>query len=89
MSGLQNCGVAPDRCDYNMIINAHLKRDDEAGALYYWQHMQENGVQADLHDYTNFMHYFSLKGDVESVKVSSFALACDLCENQFCSMLGT
>ncbi len=56
MSGLQNSGVAPDRCNYNMIITAMFKSDDEAGALCYWQHMQESGVQPQLHDFTNFMH---------------------------------
>lgn len=89
MSGLQSSGVAPRRDVYNMIINAHLKRDDEAGALYYWQHMTESGVQPQLYDFTSFMHYYSLKGNVRVVKVSNCTFASDLCENQFDSTLGT
>ncbi|DBB08103.1 TPA: hypothetical protein ACH3X3_008300 [Trebouxia sp. C0006] len=68
MSGLQSSGVAPDCYDYNVIINAHLKHNDEAGALYYWQNMKESGVQPQLYDFTNFMHYYSSKGNVEAVK---------------------
>lgn len=88
MFGLQSSGMAPRNADYNMIINAHLKRDDEAGALYYWQHMKENGVQPRLYDFTNFMHYYSSKGNVRAVKVSDVMSASDLCE-QLDSMLGT
>jgi len=80
MSGLQSSGVAPDCYDYSVIINAHLKRNDEAGALYYWQNMKESGVQPQLHDFTNFMHYYSSKGNVEAVKVSNCTSTSDLCE---------
>lgn len=89
MSGLQSSGVAPCGYNYNVIINAHLKRNDEAGALYYWQLLKQSGLQPQLIDFTSFMHYYSLKGNVRAVKVSNCILASDLCEDQLKSVLGT
>ena len=89
MSGLQSSGVAPCGYNYNVIINAHLKRNDEAGALYYWQLLKQSDLQPQLIDYTSFMHYYRTKGNVRAVKVSTCILASNLCENQFKSVLGT
>ncbi len=86
MSGLQNSGVAPNGHNYNVIINAHLKRDDEAGALYYWQLLKQSGLKPHLYDFTSFMHYYSSKGNVRAVKVSNCMLASNVCENQMKSV---
>lgn len=89
MSGLQSSGVAPCGYNYNVIINVHLKRNDEVGALYYWQLLIQSGLQPQLIDYTSFMHYYRTKGNVRAVKVSNCILASNLCENRLKSVLGT